>query len=270
LTRTDDNHGDPVAEAAPAPMNWDRHFVYFKDGGDIINDRGRFVDGLKFELSGAEAVYLRNCYLGVDKATPPPNDVHRSLLAHLISNRRKAPFAYPWDVKPPNHLADAVEHARRLSTFARGAMLQYYYWVIQGRRAEDLEVPSTDLAASFSGWWKEGRPMLLQWNTDDFLVRRQHNLRTSRSDTVFIKEWLRHCRDAKSYESFLVDEAVRRLIVNRERICKPRKARLTYPKDLRAWDRKLPKFDDAFQLDFRASIGNVFVQRIVTGLDDRA
>jgi hypothetical protein len=267
LSQTDENHGDPVAEVAPPPINWDPHFVYYKSGNPILGAGDRFVDKLDFELTVEEACYLRDRYLDVDKSSSPAHGVHRSLLAYLIDKRRKLDFTYPWDVTPPAHLKEAVDDAKHFSILARGATLQYYYWLIKARRDAGMSVPEKNMEAQFTLWWDEGRPLLLGWDEEAFLKRRVKDIRVVRNDAKFLRSWLRHCRKAKTAQGFLNESDVRDLIVERERVCKPKKARLTHPKHLQSWNRELPEFDTPYQHNFRSPIGALFVKRIVSGLE---
>ena len=273
-SRFDENSGDPVAEAAPPPVNWDRHFPYYNhdphQGASIVDQSGRFATGLDFNLTIQEARYLRDCYLGIDTVTPPASGIHRSLLAHLIEKSRKTSFSFPWDVKPPPHLEMAVDDARHFSVLVRGAMLQYYYWLIKARREEQWEIPNANIDDRFAAWWSEGRPMLMKWDQLGFLERRKRYLRPHRNDAGFMQEWLRQLRAARSSTGFLISDEARTLIVQRERTCKPRKARLSHKKHLQSWNRVLPESDPIYQLDFRARIGNTFVHRIVKGLESGA
>ena len=267
-SRSELNNGDPVAEvAAPVPA-WDRKFPYALDGKPVQDALGRFVQGIAFDLLPAEAAYLADCYLHPDTTDQRGSGLDRSLLAYLIERRKKTSFAFPWDVKPPPHLHQAVDDAKHFSTLARGATLQYYFWLIEARRQQGWDVPGADIEGWFSKWWESGRPQLLDWPEDGFLVRRFEDVRTARKDAPFFKDWLRCCRSAKTAESFLRDVATRALIVERERICKPTKGRLTHDKHLKTWNRVLPDSNRIYQLDFRTSIGAVFVQRNVAGLAD--
>ena len=263
LTNVDENSGDPVAEVAPPPINWDRRF---EDGSFRLEDKGRFPDEINFELTGPEARFLRDCYLGPDKASPPLNGIHKSLLAHLIEKRRRTSFEFPWDVGVPSHLVESVEDAKHFSVLARGATLQYYGWLIEARRTEGWEVPDADIDGWFADWWKEGRPQLLDWSEDGFLRRRHKDVRVLRNDVSFLQQWLQHCRQAKGSKAFLTNNDVRKLIVERERVCKPTKARLTHKKHLQSWRRIPRESTSPYQLNYRAPIGSVFVKRIVAGL----
>jgi hypothetical protein len=263
LTKVDENAGDPVAEVAPPPINWDRGFDLIPS---VLNGKGWFPDGLDFELTGQEARYLRDCYLGADKASPPPSGISKSLLAHLIEKRRKSTFEFPWDVSIPPHLEEAVDDAKRFSVLARGTTLQYYHWLIEARHAEGWETPDADIVGWFANWWKEGRPLLLDWSEDQFLRRRRKDVRDRRNDISFIQEWLRHCRAAKSASTFLANTEVRALIAAREKVCKPKKARLSYKKHLQSWKRIPRESVSPYQLNYRAPIGCEFARGIVKGL----
>lgn len=265
-SRSESNNGDPVAEvAAPVPA-WDRKFPYASGGEPVQDALGRFAQGIDFALLPAEATYLADCYLRPDTKDQRGVGLDRSLLAFLIERRRKTSFAFPWDVKPPPHLNQVVDDAKHFSTLARGATLQYYFWLIEARRQQGWDVPGADIGSWFAEWWAEGRPQLLDWPEDGFLMRRASDVRLARKDATFMQDWLRCCRHARTADSFLRDAATRALIVERERICKPRKARLTHRKHLETWNRLLPDSNRIYQLDFRTSIGAVFVQRIVAGL----
>jgi hypothetical protein len=270
LFRTDDNYGDPVAEIVPPSIHWDRRFPYFEDATAIMDDKGHFRDGLNFDLTRREARYLQDCYLGADGGTPPTNGIHKSLLAHQIRTKSKVSFQYPWDLSPPPDLEATVDDARRFSILARGATLQYYDCLIEQRNTEGWQVPDADIRGWFRTWWEEGRPQLMEWDLAGFIQRRARYLRASRNDITFLQEWLRHCSTSKSASYFLAKSEVRQLIVQRERVCKPSKARLTHKKHLQSWNRQLPDLQTPYQLAFRADIANVFVQRVVTGLKSSA
>jgi len=268
-SRSDLNDGDPVAEVASPEPAWDKNFPYANhwepNRKPIQSALGHFVERTSFELEPHEAAYLADCYRS-DTKDQRGTRLDRSLLAYLIERRRKTHFKFPWDVTPPPHLEQAVDDAKHFSVLARGATLQYYFWLIHARRLKGLDVPEANIEEWFSEWWDEGRSQLLSWSEDDFLARRNRDIRPSRKDAEFLKDWLRHCREARTSDSFLGDPTVQELIVARERICKPRKARLTHPKHLETWNRILPKSNRIYQLDFRTSIGSVFVRRIVEGL----
>jgi hypothetical protein len=269
LVRVDENNGDPVAEVGPPPVNWDRRFDLITSVLGV-ESKGRFPDGLSFELTEPEARYLRDCYLGEDHASPPASGIDKSLLAHLIEKRRKTAFEFPWDVNVPRHLDEAVDDARHFSALARGATLQYYHWLTDARRSEGWSAPDSDLRGWFETWWRLGRPQLLEWKEDEFLTRRDKDVRTVRNDATFLKTWLQECRAATSAPEFLADSGVRKLIVDRENVCKPKKARLTYKKHLENWKRVPRESASPYQLNFRAPIGSMFVQSIVRGLESPA
>ena len=208
--------------------------------------------------------------MGADQASPPANGIHNSLLAHLIEKRRKTRFEFPWDVNVPPHLDEAVDDAKHFSVLARGATLQYYHWLIEARRAEGWDTPDADIGGWFEIWWGQGRPQLLDWKEGEFLRRRHKDVRHLRNDASFLRQWLQNCREAKSASKFMTDSDVRKLIVGRENVCKPNKARLTHKKHLENWKRVPRESESPYQLNFRASIGSLFVRRIVTGLESAA
>jgi hypothetical protein len=197
---------------------------------------------------------------------PTASRVDQSLMAYLIERKRKTGFTFPWDVAAPAHLKQAIEDAQHFSIFARGATLHYYFLLIQARQQQGWTVPEADVEAWFGTWWDDGRPELLNWSEGDFLERRRPDVRPVRKDELFFHDWLGLCRNANNAKVFLRDNRTRELIIERERICKPRKARLIHPKYLETWNRKLPGSNPIYQLDFRTSIGATFVKRIVEGL----
>jgi len=264
LARVDENGGDPVAEVAPSPVNWDRCLDQVPS---VLNEKGRFPDGVDFELSEPEGRYLRDCYLGPDEATRPANGIHRSLLAHLIERRRKTPFDYPWDVASPAHLQEAVGDARLFSLLARGATLQYYHWLFSERRARGWATPDADISGWFDDWWVDGRPELLNWDLGAFLQRRRQDVRSHRDDARFLERWLQSCKSAQSAPGFLTDVPTRDLIVGRERSCKPKKARLADDKHLKTWKGVPRDSESIYQLNYRARIGSRFVTRIVRAME---
>ena len=267
-TRSDANNGDPVSEVAAPEPAWDRNFPYEVQGEPIQDPDGTFKSDLKFELSREEAAYLADCYLRPSAQDRRSIGVEKSLLASLIARRRRTTFVYPWDVKVPPHLEQSVDDAKHFSLLARGATLQYYFWLMAARRQNGWDVPSADIEGWFDVWWEDGRPQLLEWNVDEFLQRRVHDVRAARKDGAFLKDWLRHCRAAGTAASFLHDTTIRELIVDRELTVKPRKARLTHRKHLETWNRTPPESQRIYQFDFRTSIGREFVLRIVEGLGD--
>jgi hypothetical protein len=267
VTRVDENHGDPVAELAPQAPNWAREFPYFDSAEEIMDTGGRFHEGLTFDLTSLEASYLRDCYLGDTPSTAPIHHVHSSLLAHLIRNHHNEPFQYPWDVSAPSHLETAVEDAKRFSAFVRGATLQYYHYLVEDRRAQGWQVPDADIRGWFGQWWNDGRVLLEDWDTEGFLRRRATNIRPYRGDDAFLLGWKRQCLIGQSASAFLGNGEARRLIVERERRCKPSKARLTYLKHLRSWTRRLPDSPSQFQLTYRADKASLFVRRVAQGLE---
>ena len=159
-SRSESNNGDPVAEVAtPAPA-WDRKFPYASGGEPVQDALGRFAQGIDFALLPADATYLADCYLRPDTKDQRGIGLDRSLLAFLIERRRKTSFAFPWDVKPPPHLDQVVDDAKRFSVLARGATLQYYFWLIEARRQQGWDVPGADIGSWFAQWWAEGRPQV--------------------------------------------------------------------------------------------------------------
>ena len=264
LVKVEDNNGDPVAEVAPPPVNWDRRAEAALSL--VLDQSGNFLDGVNFELSELEARYLCDCYLGPDVASPPSSGTHQSLLAHLIKKRWKTRFNFPWEVNVPAHLADSVADAQRFSALTRGAILQYYGWLISARRTEGWEIPSVDIEQWFGSWWREARPLLLEWDEDGFLRRRLRDLRSFRNDATFLKEWLQHFRAANEATAFLTSSKVRALIVEREKVCKLKKARLTHKTYLKNWKLVLDDLG-TYQMNFRAPIGSRFVERIVETLN---
>lgn len=265
-SRSDPNNGDPVAEIAAVPPAWDSRLPDATRDGRVQDERGQFVEGLRFELLPEEAIYLANCYLHPDVMDPTASRVDQSLMAYLIERKRKTGFTFPWDVAAPAHLKQAIEDAQHFSIFARGATLHYYFLLIQARQQQGWTVPEADVEAWFGTWWDDGRSELLDWSEGDFLERRRPDVRPVRKDELFFHDWLGLCRNAKNAKAFLRDNRTRELIIERERICKPRKARLVHPKYLESWNRKLPGSNPIYQLDFRTSIGATFVKRIVEGL----
>jgi hypothetical protein len=183
-----------------------------------------------------------------------------------LTRKYRKPFHYPWDVPAPTALQVDVDDAKRFSALARGATLQYYHYLIEARRAKEWPVPKADVSGSFQAWWGEGRKLLTEWDIHGFLQRHARDMRTLRGDATFLQNWWRACCNASNALAFLGDERAHRLIVDREKACKPTKARLTYPKHLWTWNRELPGTEVAFQLNYRANIGGLFVRRILEGL----
>jgi hypothetical protein len=248
--------------------HWDSGLPFPEDVDNALAENGTFLSGLRFELSQPEAIYLRDCYLGsADRKVE--DGIKNSLLAHLIRQRRKARFWFPWDVSGPKVLEQAIDDAKHLSALVQGAMLQYYWWLIRGREEMGLDLPGVDVEGAFAFWWENGRPLVVDpdYSWDAFIQRRARDLRVQRRDAWFLAEWTGHCHSARRPASFLSDGGVRTLIVDRERLCKPGKARLTHDKHLKTWGLGFTlKQGEAFSLNYRSPIGYNFVARIVAGL----
>ena len=247
--------------------NWDPHAPYHQKCHDLIDDRGKFVRGLRFELTRDEAAYLRDCYVGSIERPDAP--LAGSLLAHLISLKKKVSFSYPWEApSPPAPLRQPLDDAMRFSALARGATLQYYFWL--HRRREERKPPASeaDFPALFAIWWKAARPLLSAdaFALEGFLERQRASMRAGRRDREFLTGWLAGLRSSGSAATFLSDQATRSLIVAREQHCKPRKARLTFDAYLERGDCEPAANDSPFHLDYRTPIGAKFVNAIVDGL----
>lgn len=252
--------------------NWDKDlFDLVNDGHSFTTSKRELPDSLNFALTRQEARYLQGKYKALALSDNRP-----SILSYLLEHLPAAPFSYPWDVTPPPLLAAYVGHARCFSMLTRGATLQYFYLLQEERKVREITGPYCDYAEVFARWWEATRHDLGSWGVDEFLnIAAEINAFRRPNDRLFIKQWLAFNLRATNAQEMWANADAHTLIRQRERITRPSKSRLHHPEYLQRWKpltstdlASIAADDDRvrYGLDYRAWIGNVFVQDIMTAL----
>ena len=225
---------------------------------------GRFPSKNSLRLRRTEAQLLQARY-GALK--PGGRD---GLISHLVSLAQRqtltelAGVDNVWDVPAlPPEKERAVDHARRLSLFARGTTLQYHWMLIEKKGEDD-----TGAAEAFSAWWDAACADLAGWNLDDFFAHLQRWGANRRPvhDREFLSAWIARCAGAASGTAALHDRAARAIVQQREDRVRPGKQRLRVAYQLDAWQLPTYRADDYYQLSYRHPVGRQFAEDIADGL----
>jgi hypothetical protein len=240
-------------------------------GAPFLSNKG-FAPGMDFRLTNAEARYLQKRFAAALTDGKP------TLLAHLLDIRHADDFAFPWDVPCPPALQSIVDHAQAFSVLAKGTTLQYYDLLIEEQRAGGVATAPFGMEKPFAEWWLSTRRMLSSWNFADFSQYIEKKVEPRIYGQKFLRDWLKLCRDTTDGASLLHNPGARQLVRERETAVRPTKHRLGQLKYLRQW--KAPESLDAgwysnpkllpYLLDYRSTIGAVFVQEITAGLKRRS
>jgi hypothetical protein len=232
--------------------------------GDEHQD-GVFPSSTTLRLRKLEAGLLKERYAALS------SDGHRPLITHMVNLAQGQTLSgldeirWPWDIPAlPEHTADVVQHARRLSMFARGTTLQYYRLLIEKKGVDDAGAGD-----AFAAWWDEAHDDLGEWDLEAFFRliaawganRRPH-------DRAFLGSWITRCVAADSGKRALDDPEARRIIAGREAQVRHGKERLRVKYQLDSWGQPPSGYHAGvlYQLDYRHSVGRQFAQDIVDGL----
>ena len=227
---------------------------------------GVFPASTRLVLSKSEATLLRSRY---DQVRP---DGHVSMLTHLIRLGVRSGIeildavGFPWDAPNlPDQLDRIVDHARRLSLFARGVTLQYHRMLIEKRKESD---PGAE--GAFAEWFDFAQIELSRWPVDEFfaLVRAWGAERLRLHDREFFRQWIDRCTALRSATDLLNDREARLIVERRESHARPGKQRLRDKRHLQSWTTPARGYptDEYYQLDFRHAVGRRFARDIVEGL----
>lgn len=230
---------------------------------------GVFPADTTLRLRKDEAVLLRDRYAALKP------DGHETLITHMVRLAQErgltslSELSHPWDIPTlPAHTRDVVDHARRLSLFARGTTLQYYRMILEKKREQD-----TGAGEAFVAWWEAAHADLANWKLDDFfaLVRGWGADKRPLPDRVFFKQWIARCATARSGEETLHDPAARAIIAEREKRIRPGKERLKVKYQLDAW-KPMSNYEigKLYHLSYRHHVGEQFAQDIADGLERSA
>lgn len=262
LRRDDD--GNVTQEDSPSL--WSPEFRW----GDLTR-KGAFPPDTTLRLTRTEAELLERRYAALCP------EGHDSLLTRLVGiGKRHGPEAVgaieePWDVPDlDGQLRKIVDHARRLSLFGRGVVLQFHRMVVHARGDND-----PGAARAFEGWWLVARRELVEWPLDEFLglLKRWGTARPGRDDAGFVRGWSDRCRALSSAEEMLWDREAQRLVRRREEETHAGRERLRPGPYQEEWE--APKGDfyspsNVFAFDFRHFVGRRIATDIVRGLREKA
>lgn len=250
---------------------WDKSLrTLLNEGQSFLTSKGDIPSPLSFALTKHEASYLIAKYMALAERDKRP-----SLLSHLLGNGLEASFQYPWDVSAPAELAGYVDHARYFSMLVRGATFQYFDLLQEERGRRGIHEESADYADVFRRWWEATRQDLGAWNIDEFIALAEKRGSLRRNDHTFLKSWLGLNVKASSARGIWDSQDARGLIRRREKLTRPSKSRLVHADYLKRW--KPPSASDVsglaknpdtlrYGLDYRARIGNMFVQDVMAPL----
>lgn len=265
----DDQSAHVLADCRPL---WDPELEEVWAKGKPFHSDDGFLPGTDFRLTNAESHYLKKCFAALLTDDQP------TLIAHLLDIRHADDFAFPWDVPCPSALQVIVHHAQAFSALAKGTTLQYYDLLIEEQRRAGVETAPFDMEKPFAEWWRCTRRVLLDWNFEDFSHYIEKKVTARVYGQKFLCDWLELCRTATDGTSLLRNPRARHLVREREAAARPTKHRLGQIKYLSQW--QSPESLDAgwysdskllpYLLDYRSSIGVVFVQEIVAGLKRRS
>jgi hypothetical protein len=262
VTRDDDK----AIHADEAESLWDPslRLSYLLRGN--AHEDGIFPTSTTLGLRKPEAALLGQRY-----AALLPNG-HQPLITHMVNLAEDQALSglkeirWPWDIPDlPEHTADAVQHARRLSMFARGTTLQYYRLLVEKKGAED-----GGAGEAFAAWWDEAHEDLRKWDVEAFfrLIEAWEANRRPLHDRTFLGNWIARCIAAGSGKQALDDPEARRIIAGREAHVRRGKERLRVKYQLDSWEQPPGGYRPGvlYQLDYRHSVGRQFAQDIVDGL----
>jgi len=224
---------------------------------------GAFPQKTDFRLRKTEAEFLQAGYARVR-----PGGQH-NLITHSVGlqtgrgTQGLEQIDYLWELPSlAEETADAAEHARKLSLFARGTTLQYHRMLIEKKKDED-----TGAADAFGEWWKRAHSDMGSWDLEAFfaLIRRLNVVPRS-TDRSFFKDWIERCVSSRTSKAALDDTASRVLIAGREDRVRPGKQRLRVKYQLDAWGQPPYRADEIYLLRYRHQVGRVIAGDIAEGL----
>jgi hypothetical protein len=256
----DDDKAAFGEESEPA---WDPGFPIL-DLAETAND---FPKSTSFALRPREARELTKRWSALDAK----RGLGPCLLSHLVDHpedwwEKRESIELPWNARGLSPaLRTATDHARCVSLFARGAVLQYYELLLNRRETLGLARGSADMRAGFSAWWTEARDRLRRWEPTELRSLLLSWGKIPRpADMAFIEAWRGRLLAAATANALFDDTAARKLIAEREHQQRPRKGRLRSRTHLLQW-RPPARNDHLYQLDYRHPVGFQFAKDIVAG-----
>ena len=214
-TTTRSDWGEADADIPPAPSAWI----------PLPPPPSRFPDGVTFELTREEAEFLCE---RVRYSQP------RTYLAHLLNDpdlegidKAETPWDCPAAATVEGPIKQLLDDARILSFVHSGATALYNLMLAEANQHEE----QTDKYAKELNWWMAEvgarRTELSNWDRAAMWARiRAYHPGLRPATEAFVQAWF----DLAVESGAEVDRPqTRNLLVNRERVLKGRRARLSYP-----------------------------------------
>ncbi len=219
-----------------------------------------FLNTAVLALTKPEAEYLQQRILGLGQ----------TLLGHLVSQTQSTEqVRFIWDHSQSKSFPDKykvqVEHARLFSLAMNGASLIYNLMLAELRQnPEWINLYQT----SYESWSSELQSQVLSfnaWKRGDFWgVIESTGAKLSPRTRSFVDTWLDFIVNTKNHRTLAVNNSVRSLISERERILKHSKARITNSRALERWTGSA----GVQRLDYRWHRVHTLVKDIIKGLGD--
>ena len=233
--------------------------------GDGQQD-GVFPSSTTLRLRKLEAALLKERYAALLSNGHQPLITHMVSLAQAQTLSGLSEIKWPWDIPAlPDHTANVVDHARRLSMFSRGTTLQYYRMLIEKKGIQDAGAGD-----AFAIWWETAHEDLRAWDVEGFfrLIGGWGADRRPLHDRAFLRNWIARSASADSGKQALDDPEARRIIAGREGQVRRGKERLRVKYQLDSWQQPPGGYRAGilYQLDYRHSVGRQFAEDIVDGL----
>lgn len=183
-------YGEEVERPDRAPQIWD---------AGLPDPEPGFLDSSTFELTAAQAAYLREKFLQL-----PPVPGELGLIQWLAQEAEEGAFAsaeMPWDlldtygVAMPHRLRRDLEHARNFSLCIQGCVTLYYFFLSRER-----DEPRDDNLEALEAWCQAlgaRASLLVGWH--DRIGEFWHWVKQVKPDLSrdmpFLSAWLKHLAD---------------------------------------------------------------------------
>lgn len=235
---------------------WDREFPYYEPSKcPFIDTDGNISNKLNFKLLKDEAIYLKEVY----------SKLGFSLLSFCLSKNKTINIQYPWEITTEDSdYNEFLLYCQLFSWLTNGLSIIYYQLLAEKKK--DLH----NYSDSFERWYyylindfRKG------WQVDKFIeicsALDAIRIRDKFKDIAFFKEISSMLISYKSPKQIFKNNRIRDLIVERERIKRPVKARLKYNKYLEQW--KSPdKINEEYFLNYRNPSASIIINDIIEGI----
>ncbi|WP_309132560.1 DUF6361 family protein [Brevibacterium sp.] len=217
------------------PESWERSPLTALDP-DLPEAPSKLLSSVTFDLTPDEGAYL---------STRIVESVPESLLAWFVNHPPTKDAHFVWDLEPdeiaefPPRLRSLVDHGRRFHTIIHGAGLVYNLLLTEKSEemgwGEQVEGWVDHYQSRLDDWRAdlESSGAMIGWNRREFWhALTRENPRIPPRTRAFVDDWW----DILTHTTPVVDSpAARRLIAERERQIKGRRARLANAQALETW-----------------------------------